>query len=160
MSHSSSASAQASAGVCSGRPKMRSADTRGMPERSAPTMAARAPPESCRRPRNFRRASSSDCTPIESRLTPTSSSARARSSSSDVGLHSTVTSRSSVHPEARPDPGEHAPELAGAQRLGVPPPKNTRLDAPARDRPERALELAQHGVGVVRVVDAVGPLVA
>ena len=136
---------------------MRSAETRGIPAAIAPRTAALAPAASWRRPRKRRRSSVSDCTPIERRFTPASRSARARSSSSEVGLHSTVTSIDSpVAPSCWRTPSSTRPSSRGSHRLGVPPPKkmlSTRRPAKAG---VRDVDLAEDGVGVAGVVDARG----
>ena len=62
--------ALASSGDWSGRPKMRSVETRRPGTRSAARTASRAPSGSWSRPKNFRAAASSDWVPIESLPTP------------------------------------------------------------------------------------------
>ena len=137
-----SASPIACAGVWPGRPKIRSAFTRGI---SSMARLYRAQRELgvVQATEEAKARVVETCTPIDSRVTPTSRSARALSRSSDEGLHSTVTSsRSScgrtprgsrrAHARAAPAPTTTA---CRPQRRSTPALLSERRRAAAQARP-------------------------
>ena len=122
-----------------GRPKMRSAETRGhrraarlRPPRRAPRRRAGG-----RGTSGARRGATARRSRRGSR--PASTRARARSSSSDVGLHSTVTSSSSAHGEAsRGRRASTRPSSRGVPEARRSAAEEDALDCAARRRTRRA----------------------
>src|SRR5438309_535358 len=86
------ASLAASSLVCRSTPWIRSSETLRNPAARAVSNARTASPPLCLRPRATSCAGANDCTPIESRLTPSSRNAANRSSSVVPGFASRVTS--------------------------------------------------------------------
>ena len=148
--------ARASSGDCPGRPKMRSAETRGTPRARAPSTAAtragrvvEAPEEAqplvARATGRRWRARFTPCVDERARALLVE---RGR-----VALDRDLRARR-VQPRRRADAAEHTAELAAGPRGSACPRRRrrSRPRAPARPR-RRALELAEDGVGVARVVD-------
>ncbi len=97
--------------------------------------AASASAALCWRPSARNAASSSACTPSDSRFTPACRNAASRAASTLVGFASSVISRSGAGSNSRRASSIKTATVCGAIRLGVPPPK--KIDASGR-RPSRA----------------------